>query len=267
MQTNPISFLSYKMFEPLGKHTYGFFNYLGGFAKLLFQFFEQVFTPPFYLRLTIEQIRAIGIQSVPLVAVTAAAIGSVMALQLAYGFARFGGEIYVPKIVALSLVRELGPVFASIMVAGRVGAGIAAEVGSMKVTEQIDAIRALGTSPIRKIVIPRVLAMLIVIPLLACLADIIGILGGMVICVFELGFNPTFYINKVIEAVLMRDFIEGIMKTFFFGGMIAVTGCYLGFNTKGGTQGVGKATTQSVVISSIAILVGDFLLTKLFLSL
>ena len=151
-----------------------------------------------------------------LVAVTAASTGAVMALQLAYGFSRFGGELYVPKIVALSLVRELGPVFASLMLAGRVGAGIAAEVGSMRVTEQIDAIRALGTSPIKKIVIPRIMAMLIVIPLLTCMADIVGILGGLVVCMVELNFDAAFYFNKVIESVLMRDFLEGIAKTFFF---------------------------------------------------
>lgn len=254
------------VFDPLGSHFFGFINFLGGSIVLFLGTIEQLVTPPFYPKLVFEQIREIGIQSVVLVAVTAASTGMVMALQLAYGFSRFGGELYVPKIVALSLVRELGPVFASLMIAGRVGAGIAAEVGSMKVTEQIDAIRALGTSPIKKIVIPRILAMLIVIPLLTCMADIVGILGGLVVCILELNFDATFYYKKVIESVLMRDFLEGIAKTFFFGTAITITSCYYGFNTKGGTQGVGHATTQAVVTSSIIILVGDFFLTKLFIS-
>ena len=261
-----VGYLDEFVFNPLGSHFWGFISFLGGSIVLFFTTLEQLVTPPFYPKLVIEQIREIGVQSIVLVAVTAASTGAVMALQLAYGFSRFGGELYVPKIVALSLVRELGPVFASLMLAGRVGAGIAAEVGSMRVTEQIDAIRALGTSPIKKIVIPRIMAMLIVIPLLTCMADIVGILGGLVVCMVELNFDAAFYFNKVIESVLMRDFLEGIAKTFFFGTAITITACYYGFNTKGGTQGVGHSTTQAVVVSSIIILVGDFFLTKLFIS-
>src|SRR3990167_2125577 len=163
-----IKFFNETIFEPLGFRTGAFLRYLGGTMTLLLQFFGQLFSRPFYFKLLVEQIRAIGTQSIVLVGVTAASTGMVMALQLAYGFSRFGGELYVPKIVALSLVRELGPVFTGLMLAGRVGAGITAELGSMKVTEQIDAIIALGTSPIRKLVIPRLLAMWIVIPLLTC---------------------------------------------------------------------------------------------------
>jgi phospholipid/cholesterol/gamma-HCH transport system permease protein len=261
-----VGYLNDFVFDPLGTHFWGFLNFLGGSIVLFFDTLEQLLTPPLYTGLVIQQVREIGIRSIVLVAVTAASTGMVMALQLAYGFSRFGGELYVPKIVALSLVRELGPVFAGLMLAARVGAGIAAEVGSMKVTEQIDAMKAMGTSPIRKIVIPRLLAMLLVIPLLTCLADVVGILGGLVVCIVELNFDATFYLKKVIESVLMRDFLEGIAKTFFFGIAIVLTSCYYGFKTKGGTQGVGQSTTQAVVVSSIIILVGDFFLTKLFIS-
>ena len=187
-----------------------------------------------------------------------------MALQFGYGLERFGGKYYVPKVVALSLVRELGPVFTSLMLAGRIGAGITAEIGSMNVTQQIDAIRALGTSPIKKIVIPRVLGCLIVLPLLTVIANFIGIMGSLVICNLELGLDPLFFYQKVIYTVTLTDFVVGVAKTLFFAAFISLVGCYYGMRTTGGTQGVGVATTRSVVTSSIMIVISDFVLTKLF---
>ena len=187
-----------------------------------------------------------------------------MALQFGFGLERFGGKYYVPKVVALSLVRELGPVFTSLMLAGRIGAGITSEIGSMNVTQQIDAIRALGTSPIKKIVIPRVLACLLVLPMLTVIANFIGITGGLIIGATELKLDPLFYYQKVVYTVTVTDFVVGVAKTTFFAAFISLTGCYYGLKTTGGTQGVGLATTKSVVTSSILIVISDFFLTKLF---
>lgn len=236
----------------------------GGTAILTKQVISELFRPPVYLRLVWEQVYQIGIQSLPLVIITSASTGMVMALQFGLGLEKFGGKLYVPKIVSLSIVREMGPVFTCLMLAARVGAGIASEIGSMTVTQQIDAIRALGTSPIKKIVIPRVLASLIAIPLLVVLADFIGVLGGLIVGVNDLGLDPRFYLQKVYSTIVVADYISGLAKAPFFALFISLTACYYGLNVKGGTQGVGSSTTKSVVSSSIMILVGDYFLTKLF---
>ncbi len=240
-------------------------DFAGGFARLTSEIARELFRRPFYLRLILDQIYFIGVSSFLLVCVTGLATGSVMALQFGFGLAKFGGTLYVPTITALSVVREMGPVFTSLLVAGRVGSGIAAEVASMKVTQQIDAIRALGTSPIKRIVIPRVIACLIALPLLTIFADYISLWGAMVICKIELGIGQSYFIAKTLESVKPPDLFSGMLKTFVFAFFISITACWKGFNARGGTEGVGEATTWTVVSSSIFILVSDFFLTKLFI--
>ncbi len=242
----------------------GFLQFLAGMAKLLKQVAMEVHLVPQYFHLLKDQIYFIGLRSLPLISITAAFTGMVMALQFGLGLEKFGGKLYIPKIVSLSIVREMGPVFTSLMLAARVGAGIASEIGSMKVTQQIDAIRALGTSPISRIVIPRLLACLITIPLLAGFANAIGVYGGLIVGVQELGLDSEFYMQKVASTIGVSDYMSGFGKTFFFAFIIGLTACFYGLNVKDGTQGVGAATTKSVVVSSISILIGDYFLTKLF---
>jgi phospholipid/cholesterol/gamma-HCH transport system permease protein len=240
-------------------------EFSGGFAHLLRDIVRDLVRPPLYFRLILDQVYFIGVNSFLLVAVTGLASGSVMALQFGFGLAKFGGTLYVPKITSLSILREMGPVFTSLLVAGRIGSGIAAEVSSMKVTQQIDAIRALGTSPIKRIVIPRVLASMIALPLLTLFADYIALWGAMIICKLELGIGQSFFIAKTLETVKSADLFSGMLKTVVFAFFISITACWKGFNTEGGTEGVGNSTTWVVVSSSIFILVSDFFLTKLFI--
>lgn len=236
----------------------------GGTTILTKQVISETFRRPLYFRLILEQIYQIGIRSLPIVMVTAGSTGMVMALQFGLGLEKFGGKLYIPKIVSLSIVREMGPVFTCLMLAARVGAGITSEIGSMTVTQQIDAIRALGTSPIKRIVIPRVLAALIAIPILAVVANFVGIIGAMVVCANDLGLDSTFFVQKVVTTVWVPDFLAGFGKVPVFAAIISICACYFGLTVKGGTKGVGSATRQSVVTSSICILVGDYFLTKLF---
>jgi phospholipid/cholesterol/gamma-HCH transport system permease protein len=240
-------------------------RFIGGFSLLSAQAIRECVSPPFYFRLVIDQVFSIGVRSFILVAVTALATGSVMALQFGYGLAKFGGKLYVPRIVSLAILREMGPVFTSLLVAGRIGSGIASEVGSMKVTQQIDAIRALGTSPIKRIVIPRLLASLIALPLLTLFADYIGLFGAMIVCTKELAINSEYFFAKAISTIRMYDLLTGMAKTFVFAFFISITACWKGLHTEGGTQGVGNSTTWVVVTSSIFIMISDFFLTKLFI--
>jgi phospholipid/cholesterol/gamma-HCH transport system permease protein len=249
----------------LGQKTLFLLRFAGGFARLISQMFAEGFIRPYYFRLILDQVYYIGIQSFSLVAVTGLATGSVMALQFGFGLQRFGGTLYVPKIVALSILREMGPVFTSLLVAGRIGSGIASEVASMKVTQQIDAVRALGTSPIKRIVIPRVLASLIALPVLTLFADYIGLFGALVICSKELAISPGFFMSKSIDALRLVDLFTGLFKAVVFALVISVTACWKGLNTEGGTQGVGDTTTWVVVTSSISIMILDFFLTKVFI--
>ncbi|MGE4234038.1 MAG: MlaE family ABC transporter permease [Bacteriovoracia bacterium] len=237
----------------------------GGIFWLAYDCAREFFSPPYYIYLTVEQLFLIGVRSLPLVAVTGLATGSVMALQFGYGLERFGGKLYVPKVLALSVVREMGPVFTSLLVAARIGSGISAEVGSMNVTQQIDAIRALGTSPIKRIVLPRLVATVIALPILTIFADFIGILGGLLVTVKELGQTADFFITKSIEAVLMSDFFYSLIKPFVFAFFIALIACYRGMRTSGGTRGVGDSTTWVVVTTNITIMIADFFLTKLII--
>jgi phospholipid/cholesterol/gamma-HCH transport system permease protein len=240
------------------------FGFVGGALALLQSTLRSLLRPPFYFDLFVDQCYQLGIRSSSLVFITALSTGFVMALQFGYGLERFGGKLYVPKIVGMSIMRELGPVLTCLMLAGRVGSGIAAEIGSMNVTQQIDAIRALGTDPLKRIVIPRILAMLLMAPLLTIFSDLVGISGGMIIAVTELNITPDFYFYEGVSSLKLTDFTLGITKTVLFGLLISLTGCYYGLNTKGGTQGVGKATNHAVVTSSILIVISDFVLTKLF---
>lgn len=241
-----------------------FLRNFGGSAILFKQVVSELFRPPLYFRLVVEQMYQVGVMSLPLVMVTAGSTGMVMALQFGLGLEKFGGKLYVPKIVSISILREMGPVFTCLMLAARVGAGMASEIGSMVVTQQIDAIRALGTSPIKKIVIPRVLACVIAIPILSTMANFIGVGGALLVCVNDLGLDPVFFIQKVLTTLWLPDLLSGAAKTPVFAGIIAITACYFGLNVKGGTKGVGNATTMAVVVSSISILAGDYFLTKFY---
>ncbi len=236
----------------------------GGTTILGKQVASEFFRKPIYIRLILDQIYQVGIRSMPLVFITAGSTGMVMALQFGLGLEKFGGKLYIPKIVSMSIVREMGPVFTCLMLAARVGAGITSEIGSMTVTQQIDAIRALGTSPIKKIVIPRVLGCLIAIPILAIMANFVGITGALLVGANDLGLDPVFFMQKVFQTITIADFMSGLMKTPVFALIIATVACYYGLNVKGGTKGVGNATTYSVVTSSIFILVGDYFLTKFY---
>jgi phospholipid/cholesterol/gamma-HCH transport system permease protein len=238
--------------------------FLGGLVYLIKDCLREGIKKPYYGNLLVEQIYQVGYRSFPLVLVTSGAIGMVMSLQFGYGLEKFGGKPYVPRLVASTILREIGPMFTSLMFAARVGAGIASEIGSMVVTQQIDAIRALGTSPIKKIVIPRVLACLIVLPLLAALANVIGNFGGLVVGSVELNIDPHFYLRRVLETSNIKDYMSGFGKTFFFALFIAIPSCYFGLNVKNGTQEVGVATRKAVVTSSLLILIGDFFLAKIF---
>lgn len=240
---------------------------MGEITILAFRGIAGIFLPPFNLKLLLREIHNFGAGSLLLVDIIALFTGMVLALQTIYGLSMYGAEIYVGSVVSLSLVRELGPVLTSIMVGARVGSGIAAEIGSMQVTEQIDAMRALGASPVKKLVAPKIFAGMLTLPLLTVTADIIGILGGMIIALLELDIDRIFYINSVLTTITILDLISGIGKTIFFGFLIAVIGCYFGLETTGGTRGVGNSTTVAVVTISISILISDFFLTKLFLIL
>jgi phospholipid/cholesterol/gamma-HCH transport system permease protein len=238
---------------------------LGQATLLAIKGFWGIFIPPFNLKLISREVDNFGAGSLLLVDIIALFTGMVMALQTIYGLSIYGAEMYVGSVVSLSLVRELGPVLTSIMVGARVGSGIAAEIGSMQVTEQIDAMRALGASPVKKLVSPKMLAAMITLPLLTVTADIVGIFGGMIIALFELEIDRIFYINSVLTTIKISDLLSGIGKTVFFGLLISAIGCYFGLKTTGGTTGVGRSTTITVVTISIAILISDFFLTKLFL--
>lgn len=213
----------------------------------------------------IKQIVLIGNNSFLIVFLTNIFTGMVLALQTAYGLERFGAKLYVGNIVSLAQVRELGPVLTAIMLCGRVGAGISAELASMVVTEQVDAMKALGANPIRKLVSPRIVAAIIVLPLMAVLADFVGVFGGALVAVFELNLTSHTYFQSVINFVVVRDVMDGLIKAGVFGFILVSVACYKGMNAGGGTEGVGRATTEAVVAGSIAILISDYFITKLLI--
>lgn len=219
------------------------------------------------LRLLLEQLDEVGVRSLSIVNLTAVFLGMVLALQMGIFLAKFGAQIFVSRIVGVSLLREMAPVLTALMVGGRVGAGITAELGSMAVTEQIDAIRSLGADPIRKLVAPRLIALLVMLPLLTVIADAVGVAGGCLISATELGLSVDFYTRSLLQALAFSDLFSGLGKAFFFAYFIGIIACFNGLNVHGGADGVGRATTATVVASSVTVLVGDFFLSKLFLSL
>ncbi|MEO8034264.1 MAG: ABC transporter permease [Acidobacteriota bacterium] len=243
------------------------FEYIGGATDLAVQTIQAAVRGPIEKDILLAQFDQIGVRSMSIVGITSLFIGMVLALQTAYSLAEFGGALFIGKVVSLSLVRELSPVLMSLMVGGRVGAGITAEIGTMKVTEQIDALRALATSPVRKLVVPKVIATTLMLPLLTVIANFVGILGGLIVAVGSLHLTSNFYIRSVIETLHYNDIASGVGKTFFFGFTIGLIACFNGLRTSGGADGVGRATTATVVTASITVLILDFFLTKLFLFL
>jgi phospholipid/cholesterol/gamma-HCH transport system permease protein len=255
------------LFDRVRERAEAAFEYVGGLTDLALQTFEQLRRGPMERSLLTAQFDQIGVRSISIVVITSAFIGMVLALQTAYALQDFGGKLFVGTIVSLSLVRELAPVLMSLMVGGRVGAGMAAELGTMKVTEQIDALRALATNPVRKLVVPRVVASTVMFPILTIVAMALGILGGLLIAVTNLNLSANYYLRSVITTLKYNDLASGIGKTFFFGASIALIACYNGLRTSGGADGVGRSTTQTVVTGAITVLIMDFFLTKLFLFL
>jgi phospholipid/cholesterol/gamma-HCH transport system permease protein len=223
-------------------------------------------TRPFYFRDVVEQFNAIGVGSLTVVLLTGLFTGAVLALQSGLTLDQFGARSVVGRLVSASMVKELGPVLTALMVTGRVGSGIAAELGSMMVTDQISALRALGTDPVRKLVVPRVLAGVFMVPVLTVIADFVGIMGAWIITVTQLRVASSVYWNSVIEGLYIQDVYMGLIKPVFLGFAIVSIGCHVGLRTSGGTQGVGRATTQAVVAASVAVLVVDFFITKVLIA-
>lgn len=229
---------------------------------------------PFYWRDTLVQMDRIGVGSIPIVLLTGLFTGMVLALQSSVELSKFGADAFIGNLVGASMVRELGPVLCALMVAGRAASGIAAELGSMRVTEQIDALQSFGTDPIRKLATPRILAGLLMLPVLTIITDMVGILGGMIIAIFRIGITSDIYLQGVLNTlaqsgfvlgIIPKDFISGLIKPLVFGGIITLTACYYGLNTRGGTEGVGVAATRAVVTCSVLILAVDYFLTQLTL--
>lgn len=239
---------------------------MGSASMLIAQTSRETFRRPYEWKLLIAQMEQVGVRSMSIAVITALFIGMVLALQTAYSLADFGGKLFIGRVVSLSLIRELAPVLMALMVGGRVGAGMTAEIGTMKVTEQIDALRAMATNPVRKLVVPRVVATTLMLPLLTVIAIVVGIFGGLIIAVYTLNLGANFYLRSVITSVTFNDLASGIGKTFFFGFAIAIIACFNGLRTSGGADGVGRSTTSTVVMGAIATLVLDFFLTKLFLT-
>jgi len=239
----------------------------GRFAMLAAATTRAAFHPRLPLYEVVRQMEAIGVRSSLIVVLTALFTGMVLALQTGVALARFGAKPYVGSVIGLSLARELGPVLTALMVGGRVGAGITAEIGSMQVTEQVEAIRSMGADPVQKLVLPRAIAATLSLPLLTVFANLLGVLGGLAICAVQFNIAPSFYLQTIFNAVTVEDVVAGIAKTFVFGWIIAMVACFSGLETRGGTVGVGRATTRTVVVASVTVLITDFFLTQLFLAL
>ena len=244
--------------------TFGFLATIGRITIFTGTALSHAIRPPFYPRIIGRQMIEIGYYSLPVVGLTAVFAGMVLALQSFTGFSRFNAEGAVANVVVLSITRELGPVLAGLMVSGRIGASMAAEIGTMRVTEQVDALTTLSTNPFKYLVVPRLIAGLTMLPLLVVVADIIGVMGGYLVAVYKLGFNAANYLQSTYEFMETLDVVSGLVKASIFGFIIALMGCYHGYNSKGGAQGVGQATTNAVVSSSILILCFDYILTGIF---
>ncbi|MFH1434539.1 MAG: ABC transporter permease [Pseudomonadota bacterium] len=238
-------------------------SHLGGMTKMALGAFTRIITGRIEVRETLYQVDALGVKSLSIALLTAMFTGMVLALQFGHTMARFGAKDYVGNAVSVAILRELGPVLTTLLVGGRIGSGMTAELGSMAVTEQIDAIKALGADPVTKLVVPRVLAVCVIMPLLAVFADLVGLVGGMLLAKVEFGISFHFFVGSIFESCTLGDFFSGVGKTLFFGFFIAIIACYMGFTTRGGTEGVGNATTATVVLASVNTLVADFFLTKI----
>ncbi|HEY7215790.1 MAG TPA: ABC transporter permease [Thermoanaerobaculia bacterium] len=236
----------------------------GGLGLLTGRAFLAMIRPPYEIGLWIRQMEQIGVRSLGVASVTTIFTGMVLALQTALSLPSLGIKYYIGSVVSKSLVRELGPVLTALIVGGRIGSGMTAEIGTMKVTEQIDALRSMATDPVKKLVVPKLVATLVMLPALTVIGDALGILGGLIVATYTLNLTPGLYLNDVFDSLNLGDVASGIAKSFFFAYFIAVVGCYNGLNTTGGADGVGRATTNTVVVAAILVLVSDFFLTKLF---
>ncbi len=250
--------------QRLGESALNFFIYIGGVFHLLCGTTFQIFVPPLRRKEFFTQMYKIGVLSLPIVFLVSLFTGMVLALQSAYQLTKMNANLYISSLVALSMVRELGPVLTALIVAGRVGASITAELGTMKVTEQIDALETQAVNPVKYLVVPRFLALCLTLPLLTVYADFIGIAGGYFIGVHKLLIGPTIYIKMTFDALEFKDLFTGLFKALVFAAIICIVACYEGFRTEGGAEGVGKATTFSVVTSFILIIAADCLFTTLF---
>jgi phospholipid/cholesterol/gamma-HCH transport system permease protein len=248
---------------PIGRVFLSFLAAVGRVTLFVWASLSGLLRPPFYTRMLVKQLIEIGYYSLPVVGMTAIFTGAVLALQSYSGFSRFNAESSIAIVVVLSITRELGPVLAGLMVAGRIGAAYAAEIGTMRVTEQIDALVTLSTNPYKYLVAPRLIAGLTMLPVLVLVADIIGVFGGYLVAIHELGFSPEPYLKSTFEYLETKDVVSGLIKASVFGFIISLMGCYHGFNSKGGAQGVGAATTYAVVSASVLILLSNYLLTAL----
>ena len=236
----------------------------GGLGLLTGRAFFAMLRPPYEVGLWVRQMEQIGVRSLAVAGITTIFTGMVLALQTALSLPSLGVKYYIGSVVAKSLVRELGPVLTALIVGGRIGSGMTAEIGTMKVTEQIDALRSMATDPVKKLVVPKLVATLVMLPALTVIGDALGILGGLIVATFTLNLTPGLYLNDVFDSLNFGDVGSGIAKSFFFAYFIAVVGCYNGLNTTGGADGVGRATTNTVVAAAILVLISDFFLTKLF---
>jgi phospholipid/cholesterol/gamma-HCH transport system permease protein len=258
--------LSVPVITLLGRMTLALLANIGAVSAFAAEAVREAVRPPYYRRQIARQMLEIGYYSLPVVGLTAIFTGMVLALQSYTGFARFSAESAIPNVVVVSLTRELGPVLAGLMVAGRVGAAMAAEIGTMRVTEQIDALTTLSTNPYKYLVMPRLLGGLLMLPCLVLVADIIGVFGGFLIGVNKLGFNPAGYLKQTFSFLEARDVISGLTKAAVFGFVISLMGCYHGYHSKGGAQGVGTATINAVVSALVMILVFNYMITEIFFS-
>ncbi|HWR98544.1 MAG TPA: ABC transporter permease [Candidatus Methanoperedens sp.] len=253
-----------RFLERIGVRVAGFLDEAGRLMLLFLHTLVWCFRPPYRPRSVVQQMAGVGVSSLPIVMITAIFTGAVLALQTTTGFKRFNAQDLVGTIVALSICRELGPVLTGLIVSGRVGSGMAAELGTMRVTEQIDALETLATDPVNYLVVPRFLAALVMLPVLTALADVVGMAGGYGVSVFVLHANPTIYFRRSMDYLAFDDIYIGIVKAAAFGMIIAIVGCYRGFNAAGGAEGVGRATTHSVVLSSMLILTANYFITAFF---
>jgi len=250
--------------QPIGRVVLTFLATIGRLTMFTISGVSHCFRPPYYPRILIRQMVEIGYYSLPVVGLTGVFAGMVLALQSYTGFSRFSAEGAIANVVVLSITRELGPVLAGLMVAGRIGAAMAAETGTMRVTEQIDALTTLSTNPMKYLVAPRLIAGVTMMPFLVLIADIIGVFGGYIVAVYKLGFNPSIYLQNTWNFMEFHDVVSGLIKAAVFGFIVTLMGCYHGYHSKGGAQGVGAATTNAVVSAAIMILCFDYILTEIF---